>query len=439
MAQNDKRITDLEETRFIHNDDFAIINHENKTKKIRLKNLHKNVITLDDISNIPQIDPDQIEPGAKLQILVTQGDKIYRIESTSVETKEQIGPTGPTGPKGDPGINIIGSGNTGILDPNYHGNIGDAQIITTENGETKIYIWNGTEWEELEIKGVTGPTGPMGPLGLQGPLGPKGDPGVNITGTVDSVEDLDPNYHGNIGDAIIVTNPDGSTKLYIWNGTEWTELEMKGVTGPKGEPGEKGLDGTTSYTNLNKVKNPVGGIQVGTSFNNIKLTKILDNMFYGDTSSNDVNNPIYGDMADPNNPEQVASSFTYYFGVIGNIEADSLANMSKYRLGEILDSNSENLIKFENRIDFRQSYSFDKNLSDYNMWYGIIIPKNNIKHGIDAYCWLTLDNISNKYNLEKSEEKYLILNDTEYYISAFRNECALPVKFVTIEEMNKLI
>ena len=31
---------------------------------------------------------------------------------------------------------------------------GDAQIITTEDGETKIYIWNGTEWEELEIKGV---------------------------------------------------------------------------------------------------------------------------------------------------------------------------------------------------------------------------------------------------------------------------------------------
>ena len=31
MAQNDKRITDLEETRFIHSDDFTIINHENKT------------------------------------------------------------------------------------------------------------------------------------------------------------------------------------------------------------------------------------------------------------------------------------------------------------------------------------------------------------------------------------------------------------------------
>ena len=364
MAQNDKRITELDETRFIHDDDFTIINHENKTKKIRLKNLHKNVLTLDDISNIPQIDPDQIEPGAKFQILVTQGDKIYRIESTSVETKTEIGPTGSTGPKGDPGINIVGSGGTGILDPNYG---------------------------------------------------------------------------GEIGDAIIVTNPDGSTKIYIWNGTEWTELEIKGVTGPKGEPGEKGLDGTTSYTNLNKVKNPVGGIQVGTSFNNIKLTKILDNMFYGDTYSSDINNPIYGDIADPNNPEQVASSFTYYFGVIGNIEADSLANMSERRLGEILDSNSENLIKFENRIDFRQSYSFDKKLSDYNMWYGIIIPKNNIKHGINSYCWLTLDDISNKYNLEQSQEKYLILNDTEYYINAFRNECALPVKFVTIEEMNKLI
>ena len=161
--------------------------------------MHKNVLTLDDISNIPQIDPDQIEPGAKFQILVTQGDKIYRIESTSIETKAKVGPTGPTGPKGDPGINIVGSGGSEILDPNYHGNIGDAQIITTEDGETKIYIWNGTEWEELEIKGVTGPTGPMGPLGLQGPLGPKGDPGVNITGTVGSVDDLDPDYDGEIG------------------------------------------------------------------------------------------------------------------------------------------------------------------------------------------------------------------------------------------------
>ena len=49
------------------------------------------------------------------------------------------------------------------------------------------------------------------------------------------------------------------------------------------------------------------------------------------------------------------------------------------------------------------------------MWYGIIIPKNNIKHGIDAYYWLTLDDISNKYNLEQAQEKYLILNNTEYY------------------------
>ncbi len=187
MAQNDKRITELDETRFIHDDDFTIINHENKTKKIRLKNLHKNVLTLDDISNIPQIDPDQIEPGAKLQILVTQGDKIYRIESTSVETKEQIGPTGPTGPRGEQGDQgpqgIQGlQGHRGVTGPagpigpqGLEGVIGPTGL-TGEQGP-RGYIGNQGNTGATGPKGPTGPTGATGPRGLKGNTGPTGSTG----------------------------------------------------------------------------------------------------------------------------------------------------------------------------------------------------------------------------------------------------------------------
>lgn len=423
MAQNDKKIPELNETQFANADDYTIINHNDESKKIKIKNLHKNVVTVNNITNLDTILPGDIPAGSETFVLVNVGDKIYKIDAIDLGVKGDTGTTGPTGPKGDNGLNLIsGIENTGSLPAT--GNTGDAVIV----GD-KIYIWDGTQWKPVDVNGVQGPTGP------QGPQGPKGDSGLNFLGGVTGSTSGQLPATGNTGDTVII----GDT-IYIWDGTQWQPIKVSGVMGPTGPAGKDGINGTTSYTNLNKTKVQLGGVPAGTSFDDVKLTDVLDSLFYGSSGdTEDVDNPIYGDMA---TPEEITTgnAFTYYFGELGIIGARTFAEMTEPRLKSLLSTNGTNgnLITFANRTKLRSSYSINSRLENYYNWYVMLVP-NEKKDAILNFHWLTLDDVSTKHNLETAETGTLTLNGKTYYYSAFKNIPSLPVKFVSADDLENLL
>ena len=88
------------------------------------------------------------------------------------------------------------------------------------------------------FQGFTGSAGGDGFTGSKGDVGPS----VQISGTVATVNDLDSNFAGSIGEGYLVQD---TGKLYVWNGTIWVDVGI--IQGPRGYTGSggsgSGLDG----------------------------------------------------------------------------------------------------------------------------------------------------------------------------------------------------
>ncbi len=98
-------------------------------------------------------------------------------------------------------------------------------------GET--LMWDGLEWTDTTIYGVTGATGPTGPTGAQGVTGPTGNTGV--TGSTG------PTGAQGITGTTGITGPIGSTGSTGATGS----AGATGGTGPTGATGSNGATGAT--------------------------------------------------------------------------------------------------------------------------------------------------------------------------------------------------
>lgn len=100
----------------------------------------------------------------------------------------------------------------------------------------RSWTWNGVFW-----KGTTTNVGYTGSRGA----------GLNLKGSVPTVQDLDPNYQGEDGDAFLV---ESNGYIYVWDstGTQWLEVgQFTGYTGSAGLDGEVGYtgsEGESSFT-----------------------------------------------------------------------------------------------------------------------------------------------------------------------------------------------
>jgi hypothetical protein len=237
-----------------------------------------------------ELDPDGgtsfVDMGTKQLLSVPYA--LYAAEGGGGAIGPQ-GPPGEQGPQGEPGpqglqgpagagVQIVGSvPDSGALNTNYTGSIGD-MFITQNDGHG--HVWNGSNWDDVGqiqgpqgiqgvqglvgtqgAQGLQGPTGQTGPQGIPGPEGPQGEQGpagvgVQIIGSVQSSAELDSNYGGSVGDMIISQN-DGHG--HVWNGSNWDDVGqiqgpagvqgpegpqgVEGPLGPQGEPGEQGPQG----------------------------------------------------------------------------------------------------------------------------------------------------------------------------------------------------
>lgn len=141
------------------------------------------------------------------------------------------------------------------------------QAETDVNGGTN-YTISGTN-ELLSVPfalhaangGVPGPAGPQGPSGAQGPIGPQGvkgndGTGVKIVGSVNTINDLNANYSGGIGDMFITQN-DGQG--HVWDGSKWIAVgQIKGPAGPQGIAGPTGPQGPKGDQGIQGIAGPQG-------------------------------------------------------------------------------------------------------------------------------------------------------------------------------------
>ncbi|NND32954.1 MAG: collagen-like protein [Saprospiraceae bacterium] len=113
-------------------------------------------------------------------------------------------------------------------------------IQVDEQGNVIITMTNG---DIKEISGLKGPQGEPGPAGPDGPMGVPGKDGtgVKIIGSIATVDDLDQDHPGDIGDMVIVEDTGNG---FVWNGDDWTDVgQIQGPQGPQGEKGEAGPAG----------------------------------------------------------------------------------------------------------------------------------------------------------------------------------------------------
>lgn len=157
------------------------------------------------------------------------------------------------------------------------------------------YLWTRTVWtytdndvetgysvSRIGEKGDTGPRGPQGPQGIQGPSGSNGQSQwVHIR------------YSPNSTGSGMTTNPSSTTKYVgiavtnsatapAYTGFTWSKyVGEDGSRGPQGLPGQKGDDGTTSYTWIRYADTPTSGMNqypdgkkyIGMAFNKTTQTE----------------------------------------------------------------------------------------------------------------------------------------------------------------------
>ena len=160
-------------------------------------------------------------------------------------------------------------------------------IITYTNGSSSTAYntsYSATDGQKGDKgdKGDTGPQGPRGPQGIQGPSGSNGQSQwVHIR------------YSANSNGASMTTNPSSTTK-YVgiavtnsssapsYTGFTWSKyVGEDGSRGPQGLPGQKGDDGTTTYTWIRYADTPTSGMSqypdgkkyIGMAFNKTTQTE----------------------------------------------------------------------------------------------------------------------------------------------------------------------
>ena len=129
-----------------------------------------------------------------------------------------------------------GDGGGGTGSGHFHDNIDILQLITAE----RVAIW-----DTMPKDGEQGPIGPQGPQGQPGKDGKDGKDGtgINITGVVDSKEELDA-IVGSAGDGYVLNGV-----LWVWDvsTSSWRETaQVQGPPGPQGPPGD-----TSNLTSAN--------------------------------------------------------------------------------------------------------------------------------------------------------------------------------------------
>ena len=157
------------------------------------------------------------------------------------------------------------------------------------------YLWTRTIWtytdndvetgysvSRIGEKGDKGDTGPRGPQGIQGPSGSNGQSQwVHIR------------YSPNSTGSGMTTNPSSTTKYVgiavtnsatapAYTGFTWSKyVGEDGSRGPQGLPGQKGDDGTTTYTWIRYADTPTSGMSqypdgkkyIGMAFNKTTQTE----------------------------------------------------------------------------------------------------------------------------------------------------------------------
>lgn len=123
---------------------------------------------------------------------------------------------------------------------------------TVPSWQDGVYIWYKTTTTRYDdntgsyISTDTTPvclTGNVGPSGSQGPKGDKGDDGTSVTilGSYSTEAELRAAHPtGSLGDGYLVAG-----YLYVWNGSDWQNVGQI-----KGDKGDDGADGISSYTHL---------------------------------------------------------------------------------------------------------------------------------------------------------------------------------------------
>ena len=176
--------------------------------------------------------------GTQWSLLAAKGDK------------GEQGLQGETGANGTNGVSIIWRGS--FADASE---ITDAVILNVYFNTTDgcSYIYDGTKWTYLAVKGATGETGAQGSQGEPGVQGPQGEAGA------DGANGVSIAWIGEYADASEIKNAaalnayfnttDGCS--YIYDGSTWKPLALKGATGeqgPQGETGQTGAQGPQGET-----------------------------------------------------------------------------------------------------------------------------------------------------------------------------------------------
>jgi hypothetical protein len=117
--------------------------------------------------------------------------------------------------------------------------------VIVDDSVTSIPVGSPPNVEAIVPGNIPGPTGPPGVSGERGPVGETGASGER--------------------------GPVGETGASGQPGTP-------GVSGERGLAGEQGPP--AFYTNLNPIVQPLGGIEVGDSFNNLAVSAVLDMLLY---------------------------------------------------------------------------------------------------------------------------------------------------------------
>jgi hypothetical protein len=156
---------------------------------------------------------------------------------------------GPAGTNGVDGVN----GTDGL--PGADGQAGDSGDSAYEVAVANGFVGTESQW----LASLVGEQGEQGPMGPEGPMGT----GLTILGTFENTVQLPP--AGNLGEGYVVAGD-----LYIWDGTQWTnigpiqgdsayevavangfvgtEVEwLESLVGIQGNTGADGTDGQSAY------------------------------------------------------------------------------------------------------------------------------------------------------------------------------------------------
>ena len=173
--------------------------------------------------------------------------------------------------------------------------------------------------------GVTGPTGPTGATGPTGPTGPRGATGADSTvaGPTGAAGATGPTGAGVTG----ATGPTGARGVTGPTGADGVD-GADGATGPRGATGPTGVGAV--YTNATPTPEAVGGIVAGSTFDNVSMQDMWDDLLYPyqepafTSFSIDASVDQGPNILEVGNAISAARTYTWVASNTSNISADSI-------------------------------------------------------------------------------------------------------------------